>query len=116
MVNNFLWVALGGALGSVLRMAVGLAISHKLPVATLVVNFVGSLVIGILIRNVEHGVAMHYFSVVGLCGGFTTFSTFSLDVMKLLKNGDTIHALLYMLVSLTVCVAAVAIGTKLKIQ
>lgn len=115
MVNNFLWVALGGALGSVLRLAVGMAISHRLPIATLVVNIVGSLLIGILIRNIEHDASMYYFSVVGLCGGFTTFSTFSLDVMRLLKNGDTTHALLYIFISLTVCVIAVIIGTKIKL-
>lgn len=115
MIGNFMWVALGGAIGSVLRLGVAMLLVHRLPLATLAVNFVGSLLIGFLVRNVEQGVSMYYFSVIGLCGGFTTFSTFSLDILKLLKNGETLSALLYMLMSLTVCVIAVVIGTKIKI-
>lgn len=115
MICNYIWVALGGALGSVLRLAVAMAVEHRLPFATLIVNFVGSLLIGVLIRNVEHGVSLYYFGVVGLCGGFTTFSTFSLDVFKFLKSGEIMHAILYMLLSLIICVVAVIIGTKIKI-
>lgn len=115
MVGNILWAALGGALGSVLRLLVSLIVVHKLPIATLVVNCVGSLLIGVLIRNVESGASVYHFAVVGLCGGFTTFSTFSLDVVKMLKNGDTTTAILYMALSLTVCVAATVLGTKIKI-
>lgn len=86
-----------------------------MPLATLTVNFIGSFLIGIFIRNVEPGATMYYFTVVGLCGGFTTFSTFSLDVVKLLREGNTTQAALYIMISLTICILAVLIGTKIKI-
>lgn len=116
MIGNILWVALGGALGSVSRLAIGMAVSHKLPISTLLVNTIGSLLIGILIRNTPHGAAMYYFGVVGFCGGFTTFSTFSLDALKMFREGSTTQAAIYALISMLVCIVAVAIGTRIKIN
>lgn len=115
MIGKFLWVALGGAVGSVLRLGIAMIVSHRLPFSTLIVNFVGSLLIGVLIRNVEPAGAIYYFGVVGLCGGFTTFSTFSLDVMRMFRSGETTIALLYIMVSVVICTTAVLIGTKIKI-
>ncbi|CDN30839.1 CrcB protein [Mucinivorans hirudinis] len=115
MLSNFLFTALGGAIGSAARLGVGLLFLHKLPFATLIVNFLGSLVIGVFIRNVEQGTSIYYFGVVGFCGGFTTFSTFSSDVLKLLREGNTWTAVGYMILSLVICIAAVALGTKIKI-
>lgn len=115
MINKIIWVALGGALGSVLRMVVSMLIVHRLPWSTLAVNFVGSLVIGVLFRNLEQGTHIYYFGVVGLCGGFTTFSTFSLDVLRLLRDGQTLMAMFYMLLSLVVCLIAVAIGSRITV-
>lgn len=111
-------VALAGALGSVLRFALGWAISlygWSWPWATLLVNFIGSLLIGLLIGNTSQGSMAYYFGVVGFCGGFTTFSAFSLEVVRLLRQGDVGLGLLYVGVSLMVCLAAVYIGLKIKL-
>lgn len=114
MISNFIWAAVGGALGSVLRLGVGLLLHTKAPLGTLAVNFIGSLLIGVLLRNIEHGSYAYHLLVVGLCGGFTTFSTFSMEVAMMLKNGNTQGAVLYILSSLIVCVIAVLIGFKIK--
>lgn len=111
-------VALAGALGSVLRFALGWAISSydwSWPWATLAVNFLGSFLIGLLIGNTSAGSMVYYFGVVGFCGGFTTFSAFSLEVVRLLRQGDLGLGLLYVGASLVVCLAAVYIGLKIKL-
>lgn len=118
MLANFLWVALGGALGSSARYAISLAFSgSKLPFATFIVNFVGCLVIGLVIGSIgksqsEFG-AGHALAVVGLCGGFTTFSTFSFEVVNYLKTGQVGLAGLYVGASLALCFLATFIGVKI---
>ncbi len=87
MWSNLLWVGLGGFVGSVLRYGVGAGIAAltaarsgiRFPLATLAVNVAGSLLIGILLRHVEQGSAQHLLGVVGFCGVFTPFSTFSFE-------------------------------------
>lgn len=115
MITKIIWVALGGALGSVLRMVISMLLVHRLPWATLAVNFVGSLIIGLLFRNLEHGTHIYYFGVIGLCGGFTTFSTFSLDLFKLLREGEITWALCYMSLSVVICVVAVWLGSRIRL-
>lgn len=112
MISNFLWVALGGALGSMLRYGFSLWIPF-FPWATMAVNFVGSLLIGLLVGKLEQGSWPFYLGIIGFCGGFTTFSTFSLDILKMLRGGDTMTALFYMAVSVAICLVAVAIGVKI---
>ena len=93
MVGNVIWVALGSAVGGVLRYGVslGLATRGAFPLGTLTVNVVGSLAIGVLSgllsRGGAHAEAIRAFAVVGLCGGFTTFSTFSNDLFRLFESG-----------------------------
>lgn len=122
MWSNLLWVGLGGFVGSVLRYGVGAGIAAltaarggmRFPLATLAVNVAGSLLIGILLRHVEQGSAQHLLGVVGFCGGFTTFSTFSLESVRLLREGHTSAALLYIAVSLVLCVGATFLGMTIK--
>lgn len=122
MWSNLLWVGLGGFAGSVLRYGVGIGIAAlasarggmRFPIATLAVNVVGSLLIGMLLRYVEQGSAQHLLGVVGFCGGFTTFSTFSLESVRLLREGHTSTALLYIGISLVLCIGATFLGMTIK--
>lgn len=116
---NYFWVALGSAVGGMGRYAVsGLGVrfvSETFPWGTLAVNVLGSLIIGALavILPVDTRLlteAERELLMVGLCGGFTTFSSFSLEVMNLARNGDWTAASAYAVGSVVVCLAAVAIG------
>lgn len=117
-ISTLLCVFLGGGLGSIGRYLVAVAMKkHQLllgglPIHTLLVNVVGSLLIGLLMgclsKNPSHWLQM--LLVVGFCGGFTTFSTFSFEVMEFLKIGNTLMALLYVLLSLSLCVLMTTLG------
>ncbi|MEL6915971.1 MAG: fluoride efflux transporter CrcB [Pseudomonadota bacterium] len=103
------YVALGGALGSVLRALVGMTVAF--PLGTLTVNIAGSFAIGIAwALGVAKSPALHPFVMLGLLGGFTTFSTFSLDVLRLYEGGHVAGALGYVLASVVLSLAAVALG------
>jgi fluoride exporter len=96
-VMTWVAVALGGALGSMVRHFVNLELAHRLersmPYATFVVNVVGCLVIGLLAGRIAGGrmamtPTMRTFVFVGILGGFTTFSTFGLDTFTLAHGGE----------------------------
>ena len=110
---NYLIVALGGALGSVARFGISnliaLRFSGAFPIATLVVNVTGSLAIGYLATSVNTE-SSRAFWMVGICGGYTTFSAFSLQNLQLIQGGHYFSAALNMILSLVLCMAAVAIG------
>jgi CrcB protein len=116
----YLWVALGGALGSMARYWVALATVQAwgatFPWGTLVVNIVGSFIIaffGALTAPhgfVPTGPAPRVFVLVGVCGGFTTFSSFSLQTLELIQSGRWAGAAANVVVSVLVCVAAAAAG------
>ena len=109
-------VALGSALGGVCRYLVSLALngSGGFPYGTLAVNVVGSLAIGALTGWLAHGAenaaALRAFVVVGFCGGFTTFSTFSNETFRMLENGQFGQLSLYVALSLLAGLSAVALG------
>ena len=108
-------VALGSALGGVVRHLVsqGLGTSTGFPWCTLGVNVAGSLAIGLLSGALAHATghvaAVRAFAVVGFCGGFTTFSTFSNELFRLLEGAQYGHAVLY--ASLSVFAGLAAVGT-----
>ena len=117
-----LYVALGGAAGSVLRYQVGRAMTHWLgpqavsafPWATLAVNRAGSLAMGLLAgwlaRHSSGSEPMRLLIGVGLLGGFTTFSAFSLELMVLAERGQPGQAFLYAAVSVLAGLSALYIG------
>jgi CrcB protein len=114
---NFLWVALGSGVGGVLRYACfGIRFfGDRFPWHTLFVNVTGSLAIGILAAVVPPegrilGADARALIMIGVCGGFTTFSTFSLETLNLARNGDWAGASLYTLGSFVLCITAVALG------
>ena len=100
----YLWVAIGGALGSVARFGIGGFVSDKFgqafPWNTLIVNVTGSFVIGILgaltaaegRMSSQSRVFATQLLITGVCGGYTTFSSFSLQTLKLLKDGQWLYA------------------------
>lgn len=120
-MNHILLVAMGGALGSVARYLTGLAALRwpgpGYPWGTLVVNIVGGLAIGIcaelIARRFDGSQELRLFIITGILGGFTTFSAFSLEVTGMAERGDYLTALVYVLVSVAVSVAAVFAGLAL---
>lgn len=117
MLREILLVGAGGFAGSICRYlaAVGVGrmhIAHPLPVATFAVNILGSLLIGILLAKYSNS-APYYLGVVGFCGGFTTFSAFSAEMLGLLRAGQYGWAAVYVGASVLVCILAVALGMYL---
>ena len=103
---KYFYVAVGGAIGSMLRYAFS-GLDFKLsgglfPECTLIVNLVGSLVIGVLwgfFERFEFSPLLSMFIFVGILGGFTTFSSFSLENLHLIKSGDIKTAAIYIAVT-----------------
>ena len=89
---GFLFVGIGGALGAMLRYAISLIpYKQEFPLLTLIINILGALLIGYITglalkRDIPQNLSL--FLKTGLCGGFTTFSTFSLEAYNLLQNGN----------------------------
>jgi CrcB protein len=119
-----LWVGLGSALGGMARYVVAQGVdrvtSIDFPMGTLVVNGLGSLLIGCLaIWTQENGPLAglaengQRFLMMGVMGGFTTFSSFSLQTLQLIEKGHFLAALINVVSSVLVCLMAVALGTKL---
>jgi CrcB protein len=112
-------VIVGGALGSLARYLVALAtapVSQSLPLGTMGINILGSFIIGLFgTLTLAHGRFpasdnVRLFVMVGLCGGFTTFSSFSLQTLDLMRRGAMVNALINIVASVTLCIAAVAAG------
>jgi len=104
-------IALGGALGSVLRFLAVAAIGA--PLGTAVVNVLGSFLIGALFVILDARTGWQLFLMTGVMGGFTTFSAFSLDTLKLIQQGQVLQAAAYVLGSVALSLAAVALGATL---
>lgn len=111
MVQTLPLVALGGALGAVLRYLMVASIGA--PLATLVVNVLGCLAIGALFAALGPREGWQLFLMTGVLGGFTTFSAFSLDTLKLIQSGQTLQAIGYVAASVVLSLAAVALGVAL---
>ena len=110
MMTSVISVALGGALGAVLRYLVGLAVAF--PLGTLAVNVVGSFLIGVVwVVFATRGLqAWLPFVMTGVLGGFTTFSAFSLDTMRLIEDGRIAGAGGYVLASVVLSLSGCALG------
>ncbi len=115
----YLWVTVGSALGGLMRYALTrltLAISADFPYGTILINVTGSFVIGyvgaLTLQSGRYAVSdnLRLFVMVGICGGFTTFSSFSLQTFDLLRTGAWGRAMANIVVSVALCIAAVAAG------
>jgi CrcB protein len=117
----YLLVALGGAIGSVARFVVGRAVDRAwvgaFPAGTLLVNVLGSLLMGALavwiVARFENDPAVRAFVLTGMLGGFTTFSAFSIDAIGLIERGETVAAVAYIVASVTLSLAACLAGAAL---
>jgi CrcB protein len=113
------YVGAGGFLGSVLRYLIGLIPAQEggFPYLTLLINILGSMVIGVLTGLASRvGVLdgnLNLFLKVGFCGGFTTFSTFALETQSFFAKGSALSAVLYAALSVLLCVSAVFLGDYL---
>lgn len=114
---NCLAVGAGGFIGSVFRYLIGLVpFLNKwgIPFQTLIVNVIGAVLIGIIVKSSESCEAisgsMLLFLKVGICGGFTTFSTFSLEALGLLENGKGMMFAVYVAASIVLCICGVFAG------
>jgi CrcB protein len=116
----YLWVALGGAIGSVARYALANAMvlltGPSFPFGTLLINVLGSFIISFFgaLTTINGRWPISFeartFVTVGICGGFTTFSSFSLQTVDLLKHGAPARAFTYASVSVIFCLIACALG------
>jgi len=121
----YIWVAVGGALGSVARFwfsgLVARQFGETFPWGTVLVNISGSFVIGFLAALTEPegrwfmSPAMRQFFMIGVCGGYTTFSSFSLQTLNLLREREWLYAGGNVLLSVVLCMVAVWIGYALGV-
>ena len=121
-MQKILWAGLGGFLGSAARYAIGIGLTRAsaalaFPVATLLVNVLGSIIIGLflaftLTRNTLTDDA-RVFVVVGVLGGFTTLSSFSMDTMLLWREAGAARASTNVLLNVVLCLLAVWLGDAL---
>lgn len=109
-----LFVGIGGFIGSVCRYLIGLiplSPSNGFPVKTLVINVAGAFAIGLIAaaaaKNADMSPRIVLLLKTGICGGFTTFSTFALEISDMIRGGSWAAAAAYMLLSLILGVAAV---------
>ena len=118
-MSDYLWVAVGSGLGGVARLACSdLAVrvtGHRFPWGTLLINIVGSLVIGYVagFAGRAHPLGdptVAVFLMVGVCGGYTTFSAVSLQTLTLAQEGAWRRAAFYVVASVLLCVVATALG------
>jgi len=123
-MNQVLAIAGGGAVGALLRYWVSsgvyLLAGRDFPYGTLVVNVLGSLLMGFLyiwlLERTLGGVAMRAFVLIGLLGAFTTFSTFSMETLNLMEAKQMGKAILNTLISVVLCIGAAAMGVMLARQ
>ena len=114
----FVYVFIGGGIGSVLRYAVSLILekfSLNFPVATLTANALACLLFGFMAGYIlKEGMEDHYklLLLTGVCGGFSTFSTFTNDSYKLFADGQMLYVFGNIIISVVICLAFLLIGYK----
>lgn len=106
-------VGTGGAIGAVLRHWVGQRVdAESFPAATLVVNVLGSFVLAVVAFGALDG-QLALLVGVGVCGSFTTYSSFSVETVRLYESGERVRAVLNAVGTLVACLLAVGVGARL---
>lgn len=120
-MKQVLFVGLGGAAGSILRYLASIATlkyySTSFPLATFIVNVVGcfiaGLIFGLVPQETSEAQSLKLLLITGFCGGFTTFSAFALENVRLMNSGNTATAILYVLTSISAGLLAAWLGLLL---
>ena len=114
---NFFWVAAGGAFGACLRFVSSSFFNlfyPNLPIGTFFVNVLGSFIVGLLINTLEMKgssvIFIKYFLIIGVLGSYTTFSSFSYEVIELYNNKKFLLSIIYILASVFSCIVAAYAG------
>ena len=115
----FLYVAIGGAIGAVARYAISLLpIKSEFPILTLITNVLGAILIGFIVgffegkENTSPNTLL--FLKTGVCGGFTTFSTFSLEAYNLFYDKSYVLGTIYAILSVVLCVIGIFLGKRIS--
>ena len=116
---NFMFVALGGALGAMARYAISIIpVKTEFPILTLITNIIGAVLIGFVVgvTSEYEGISKNtvLFWKTGVCGGFTTFSTFSLEAFDLFDSKQYIAGGTYVILSCGLCIVGILCGKKIS--
>lgn len=117
-MRGIIFVGLGGAVGAVGRYLISMIpFKSEFPVLTLATNFIGAVLIGVIVGFAAADSASEsqvLFWKTGVCGGFTTFSTFSLEALQLLEKGKMIQGGIYIVLSVVLCIFGVFVGRNIS--
>ncbi len=118
-MNNILTVFIGGGIGSLLRYGISIYTPNlfktTFPIATLTSNILSCIILAItvsLLNSKPETGNLKLLLITGLCGGFSTFSTFSYETVELMRNGNMMYAIANILISVLICIALVYMIAK----